>query len=118
MSDFTEWLTKQIAQRSLRDIADEVGVRHSTVKSWQTGYSVPSWHNCREIAKAFGVPREYVRALAGYVDADELLDSAPDAEAIELSAIWTQLDEPNRESLLRVAQALRVTQRRPAATSR
>lgn len=116
MSDFSEWFTGQVDKRSLREIADLVGVRHSTVKAWQFGSSVPTWHSCREIADALKVPREYVRALAGYVDEGRSPES--DDGSIELSSIWAQLDEPNRESLLRVAQALHATQLHPAPAKR
>lgn len=116
MSEFSEWLTQEVGRRglSLRDLADEItrrrqtkgGVKHTTIKSWMDDYAVPTWHNAGTLAEALGVPRAYVRGLAGYNDPeDEPYDG--DIEASELLAIWGSLDEFDRQVLIRSARALR-----------
>lgn len=76
MSEFSQWFSEQVTRRgraaSLSRLAEATGVSKSTVANWgrDENPSTPTWENCRGIALAFNVDREYVRRLAGYVDPD------------------------------------------------
>jgi transcriptional regulator with XRE-family HTH domain len=111
MSSFSEWLEDQMESMRIgqRELATRVGVGQTTVKGWLTG-GVPGWHTCRQIADALGLDREVVRQIAGYVDenGEEAVDADP--EFTELTAIWRELEQPSRTSLLVVARALRAQQ--------
>jgi transcriptional regulator with XRE-family HTH domain len=111
MSNFSEWLAGQMDSQGLgqRALAMRADVGQMTVKGWLTG-TRPDWHTCRQIAAALGVDRTVVREIAGYKDddVDETVDDDP--EFTELTAVWRELEQPSRTSLLVVARALRAQQ--------
>ena len=112
-NDFASWFDQQLTERglSLRDVGAVVGVSPTTVRSWRTGFSRPTWENCEGIAITLGMEPGEVRERAGYSGARISSGEQEPAALTEISQTWRELSEDRRESLLAVARALRDQQR-------
>lgn len=121
MSEFSDWLVAEMDSRdpklSLRDVGEPAGVSPTTVRSWRSGFTQPSWENCQGIARALGMDTPEgvarVRELAGYngAVADDAPEVDPDLEFI-VSA-WKELEDSarGRQAVRVVVQSLLDSQR-------
>ena len=109
MSELTEWLKQRLAgdPRSIRELADEIGVSHTTLRNWLAG-SRPSWEACALIADFFGVSEASIRRLAGYDAGAEARgpvgDLSPEEEAIVRA--YRAGNPEGRRALLGVARVV------------
>lgn len=119
-TDFASWFDQQMSERglSLRDVAGVTGVSPTTVRTWRTGFSQPSWENCEGIALALGLDPGDVRERAGYAGARPGNGDQEPAWITELLQGARELSDARRESLLVVMRALRDQQRAEAQRRR
>jgi ribosome-binding protein aMBF1 (putative translation factor) len=105
--NFSHWLRDQMHTRGLNytSLAEMAGTARTNVRNWEVGANLPTWHSCRDLARALGVSKEEVRRRAGYVDPEE--EAALDEALAEIVAIYPDLEEIDREALRRTARALR-----------
>ena len=70
MSLLADWMKSRLSgdPRSVREVAEEMGVSHTTVAKWLRG-SRPSWEHCALIATFFDVQVDSIRRMAGYTEA-------------------------------------------------
>jgi transcriptional regulator with XRE-family HTH domain len=103
MEDFPKWLAKEIKRRGWRqaEFARRAGLSPSQVSRVLTGE--PAGHDfCQGAAQAMGFPPPLVFRLAG------LLPSYPvaDESRARFMEIWDYLDQPDRDSLTKIAESL------------
>jgi transcriptional regulator with XRE-family HTH domain len=117
---FSGWLSARMAELSVsqNELARRTGVGQTAIKGWVTGFTKPSWHNCREIAHALSSDPGYVRRLAGYVDPGDEANGPGDPDLMECQSIYLELSPENRDALLRVVRGLRDFQRRTVEASK
>ena len=111
MAELTEWLKTAIEEsgRTLRDLASDIGVSHTALRSWERGWTTPSWENCARIAAALNVDPAFVRELAGYSEPNPQAETDP--ELAEVIAAWPELDQEKQQALLLTLRGLRMMQR-------
>jgi DNA-binding XRE family transcriptional regulator len=105
--EFSRWLREQMHTRGLNytTLAEMAGTARTNVRNWEVGANLPTWHSCRDLARALGVSKEEVRRRARYVDPGD--EAVLDEALAEIVAIYPDLEEIDREALRRTARALR-----------
>ena len=122
MSDFSDWLDREMSLRglTLRDVAEEVGVSWSTVRSWRKGWTAPDFGYTAGLAKALAEDVVRVRQLLGSSEENGEQPDAP--EITELVAIARELQAQGQaldlQALLHTARALRDYSRNRARAGR
>jgi transcriptional regulator with XRE-family HTH domain len=102
MNEFSEWLTQELESRKLgiSDLARIAHVTRGAIGNVLRGERNPGPELCTAIARGLHLPQEEVFRRAG------LLLSAPveDIEIAELDHIARQLDDENKNELIRYAR--------------
>jgi transcriptional regulator with XRE-family HTH domain len=102
LTDFSQWLRDELAKKGLvqADIARRAGLSPSQVSRIINARSAPSQDALASIARSLRLPPEEVFRRAG------LLPPIPgeDTEITELDHIARQLDETNKNDLVRYAR--------------
>jgi transcriptional regulator with XRE-family HTH domain len=61
---------KELMRRRKRlpsQLAESLGVSHTTVSRWLSGADIPSTHSCQTLAEYSGVPVEKIFSIAGHL---------------------------------------------------
>lgn len=105
-AQFSAWLQEQLEERgwNYQQLADDVGQARSNVRNWVVGGNLPTWHSCRDLARALHAAKEEVRRRAGFVDPEDDLPTEVAAEIARLVALASAAGEEDRHMLLRIAE--------------
>lgn len=57
-------------QRLPSQLANDLGISHTTVGRWLSGEDIPSTKYCQKLAEYSGVPLERVMSIAGHLPSD------------------------------------------------
>jgi transcriptional regulator with XRE-family HTH domain len=57
------YLCRILSRRSQREVADAIGVKTETLRSWEAGRSTPQLDRARRLAGEYGIPVDLVDAV-------------------------------------------------------
>lgn len=99
---------RKARHRSQKWLADEVGVKQSSVSQWEIGDTEPTTANCASVAQALRISFEWLTTGRGEMEvtyapaavhvADSTMDMDEDKQ--ELLALFDQLPKKKRQILL------------------
>ena len=94
---FVKWLDREIQQRGLTDadLAKRGGFGQAVISKARSGV-VPGWDACVGIAKALGLPAEFVFRQAGHLPPLPGLDTVK----VEMDQLWSLASLEQRQQVL------------------
>ena len=102
MSDFINWLSKEIEKRgwSRNEFGRKIGRTSAGVSHVMTGQTAPTWDFCFGVAQAFNMPPETIFRRAG------LLSNTPGKpeKLQQINDLLTHLDKDDLDEVLAYAQ--------------
>ena len=121
LSNYLNWLTKELSNRSWsrRELARRAGVSHTWVADVINGRE-PSWDFCAAIAPAFDMSPVEMLLLAGKLTSSDVRQALPmltkdEIEKSEkLTSIVKELSSEHQEALLTIAYGLVKTEKASA----
>jgi len=78
----TEWLRAKVdaSNRSVRDISEDVGVAHVTLRSWLLGHNLPSSEAARKLARYYKVDEDWLLEMSGHRTSRTIINSDPERQ--------------------------------------
>ncbi len=110
--EFIVWLDGELSRRGWSDyqLAKRAQISHSVISRARSG-SLPKWGACESIARALGMPTEFVFRKAGLLPSK----TYDEAEYEQVAHLFGQLPRDDRERVLAFLRTLAEMKGRPPA---
>lgn len=106
--EIVEWLTNQLKEMSMRELARRCNISQSTISNVLSGKRVASREFCEAIADGLGIDRSYVLQLGGYATDESIKQAARD---LQVERDLRGLNDHEVEMIRQLAKMLREQRR-------
>lgn len=76
------WLNgkQETSGRSVRDVANDIGVAHVTLRSWLLGHNLPSSDAARKLARYYKVDEDWLLEMSGHRTSRQVSELDPERQ--------------------------------------